>query len=357
MNDILSELNSKEYIFELNDLYNIKFCDLNEIEELVEFIELYWKEDHIFVKNRELLDWQHLDIENNRYNFVIARSKEDNLIHAILGFVPTSQFDKEIKSLKIWPCIWKIKDNIKVKGLGVSLYYYLKEHLKIETMEMLGISEVALGIYKKWGFKTGKISQYYIINDKYTIYNLITNIPDSYSATEKTINVNFQITEAEKGIFDTIETGIFEDKYKSKKYYINRYFNHPVYKYDCYIIYVDKKVSSILFTRDCYAKGSKCIRIVDYLGDKNTISILYDFFKNLIYKKNAEYIDFVLVGWEDELLLKSGFLNRDHSEVIIPNYFEPFELKNIYLDYAHKSIDKVKIEFYKADADQDRPNV
>ena len=51
-----------------------------------------------FPRDRELIDWQHLDKESKTYNFVIARSKQTNQIDGILGFIPTSHFDKSIEN-------------------------------------------------------------------------------------------------------------------------------------------------------------------------------------------------------------------------------------------------------------------
>ena len=55
-----------------------------------------------------------------------------------------------------------------------------------------------------------------------------------------------------------------------------------------------------------------------------------------------------------------GFKKLDTStnEIIIPDYFEPFEQRNISLYFTYKLKDKndrhIKI---KGDADQDRPNI
>ena len=55
--------------------YDIRFCDISEYDKIVNFINNYWQKGHIFTKSKELLDWQHLDKWNNRYNFVIASDK------------------------------------------------------------------------------------------------------------------------------------------------------------------------------------------------------------------------------------------------------------------------------------------
>ena len=59
MNDILPELNGKENIKRLEQDYDIHFCKRDEIDDTVRFIDEYWRKDHIFVRSRALLDWQH----------------------------------------------------------------------------------------------------------------------------------------------------------------------------------------------------------------------------------------------------------------------------------------------------------
>ena len=74
---------------------------------------------------------------------------------------------------------------------------------------------------------------------------------------------------------------------------------------------------------------------------------------------NYEYIDFVEVGLDKECLINAGFINRkEYENVIVPNYFEPFVQENIDLDYAYKTVvNDSRTIFFKADADQDRPNI
>jgi len=358
--DILSELNNKDYIVDLNTNYEIKFCAIDEVDALIEFLRMFWKENHIFVLSRELFNWQHLDTNNNRYNFVIAKQKGSGEIHSVLGFVPTSQFDCNIEKIEIWPCIWKSRDDIKVKGLGVALYYFLKTQIEIETISILGISEVALSIYKHWNFTTGKINHYYILNDNIDDYKLI----DNYFAVGKKKDIkNSDVKKLHKCSLDEymqLDKAFFKaiSKYKTKDYYINRFFKHPLYQYKAYIITECNIPIAVLFIRKCEANGRCAMRIVDYIGAQEALIGNLQNLQELLYNENAEYIDFINVGLNNDVLEASGFLNKKMSSIVIPNYFEPFYLGNVDLDYAYKTVNKdVELVFFKADADQDRPNM
>lgn len=358
MKDIIPELNNKDYINDLLEIYDVHFCQVNEINELVAFIDRYWKKNHIFVLSRKLLDWQHYDVINERYNFVIAKSKKTGEIDSILGFVPTYQFDSTIRNVEIWPCIWKSRDDVHVKGLGVSLYYYLKNNISnIETISILGISEIALSIYKHWNFSTGKIKQYYILNEDIEHFNLIKNeVIDNNKYFNSAINIT-KINEADLVKLFNIHN-MYINKYKSIGYYVNRFLKHPLYKYQIYLVKELNDPRLILFTRECTHNNNRCLRIVDFIGNFDKLGNIYHQLQDILKKNRYEYIDFINVGLDSDIIKKVGFRDIDDSNIVIPNYYEPFLLENVRLDYAYKTIlDKPDCVFVKADADQDRPNL
>lgn len=362
MKDILPELNGKDYIETLFDDYEIRFCEESEYSELIDFLKKYWKNDHIFVLSKEVLDFQHLDKKHHRYNFVIAKHKVSKEIHSILGFVPTSHYDEDIKKIMVWPCIWKSRDDIQRKGLGVSLYYYLKTALPIETISILSISETALSIYKHWNFKTGKIEQYFLPNLDQKAY-LASGFEVFHDAEKEEYKDCFTLekcsVEEFKKIPDNDEIFLKLSQYKTKKYYINRFFLHPVYKYKAYAIKSDNKFEAVMIVRVCGTDDSKCLRIVDFIGNSKAVAGVANQLLDVLKSNKYEYIDFVEVGLNDDDLLKAGFKRRkDYPDIIVPCYFEPFLKENVDLDYAYKTITaNDKMYFFKADADQDRPNV
>ena len=86
-------------------------------------------------------------------------------------------------------------------------------------------------------------------------------------------------------------------------------------------------------------------------------ALLSDFILVMLEEYDAEYIDLYSHGVQIELLEQAGFINRKKvNNLIIPNYFEPFEQKNIDLTFAYKTIQTLPpVRLFKADGDQDRP--
>ena len=360
MKDILPELNGKDYIEKLNDDYDIRFCQIDEFDELIEFIDTYWRKNHIFVLSKPMFDFQHLNLEDNRYDFIIAKHRKTGEIHSALGFVTSNHFDRNIKPMMVWPAIWKTRDDIKVKGLGVGLFYYMKEHLQIDNISALGISTIALSIYKHWNFETGRIIHYVYPNQHISEYYLSENM-DKFEKRPESKD-DLMLKECDEQTYRNISENdeVFSDlsMYKSKEYYINRFFKHPIYHYRFYTIGSNDEIKAVVIARESGSEGHNCLRIVDYIGKLSYLKSVNQQLDELMDSKKYEYIDFVIAGADEDELRKCNFINKYAVEdIVVPNYFEPFVKQNIDLDYALRSIHDDKAVFFKADSDQDRPNL
>ena len=62
-----------------------RFATIKDHDAIISFVKSHWKSDHIFVKSKTIFDWQHLDRENGRINFVLGVRESDNEILGILA--------------------------------------------------------------------------------------------------------------------------------------------------------------------------------------------------------------------------------------------------------------------------------
>ena len=69
------------------------------------------------------MKWQHGDFRKKIINFVVAFNKESKEFDAILGFIPTSQYDSSIGNNDIWLAIWKVKAKYAKTGDLITLPY------------------------------------------------------------------------------------------------------------------------------------------------------------------------------------------------------------------------------------------
>ena len=115
-----------------------------------------------------------------------------------------------------------------------------------------------------------------------------------------------EIKKFEKNLFD------YQYPIKSKKYLINKYIKHPVFKYSFLGYFKNKKIISLIILRVQNYKNLKIGRIVDFVGDQKKLyklnKILYEFSE----RKNLEYIDFYNFGILEKNLIKAGFFNKKY---------------------------------------------
>ncbi len=355
MKDLLETYRKTKYLYDKH--YDIHICTVEEIDDLLEFIDTYWQKGHILTKSRSLLDWQHLDKNNNRYNFIIARSKQDGSIHGVLGFILTSIYDRNIEQPIRWGAIWKVREDVAIKGLGLALKGRLEELVPVHYIGGVGLSKYSKSIDAKLGERMGKLNQYYIVNPEMKEYRLIRNpiVPQISNNDNKK-----KICELSEKEFTPVATHIqeFIMPYKSLRYYVERYYHHPIYKYKTLGIYGDNNdLEAIIVYRKTEANGSNNIFIVDYFGMEGALRGTHRELLGIMKNEQAECISFPCEGISADELQDAGFLLRDTDNMILPVYYEPFEQRNVDLDFHFwTDINYEGIVIVKGDADQDRPN-
>lgn len=363
MSELIPKLDKFNSIFEKFDSqYDTHFCALNEIEDVVSFLDRYWKKGHILVKSRKLLDWQHLDIINKRYNFVVARNKQSSEIHALMGFIPTNFFDSSIQNVLVWGAIWKIREDVAPAGLGIYLWQFLTNKIKFDTWISFGISEDAKKNNKMMGLRICAADNYFFVNPNIkdfkiaygieSFQNLDSEDKEGYTLTEVTID-DYELLSDNEDCFNCVKP------YKTKLYYLNRFFLHPYYKYRCFAIKQQNTIRAFFFVRESPAEGANCLRLVEYVGDYSYLQTVKQSISDLLVRGNYEYIDIITSNVNDEILRKAGFINKiTDRNVIIPNYFEPFLRKNVPMEYSYISLNpSFNPIINKGDSDQDRPSV
>lgn len=344
------------------DRYDIRFCNENERISLMEFIDRYWRKNHILSQSQELLDWQYLNKDKHRYNFVLAICKSTNEIHGILGFISTSLFDSDIKTPMRWGTVWKIREDVASKGLGLALKLYMYQNAKSHYAGGIGLSRFSREINKKMGEEIGVMEHFYMVAPNIEYFLLADHVTEKDKKSCGIRNENVYLKECSKAEFENEKEEYLNYMlpYKSKLYYIKRYFEHPFYKYICIkLIDSQQKSRSALFFRVCEHEGANCIMITDFLGDEQALIGSEHCFRKLLDDYNAEYISFYETGLKDSSLFGAGFKKRKDSDIVLPFYFEPFERKNIDIDFHYYNDETVerKLYFFKGDADQDRPNI
>jgi hypothetical protein len=329
----------------------IRFATIDDVDDIMEFIHNHWKKNHILSQNKNFFLYEHQD--NNRINFVVYRDSK-NKLGGILGFIKSSSNNSDI-----WTVLWKALSNKEHPMLGIELFDFLRKSQDYNILLSPGINGKTIGIYKYLGIYTGYLRQFVLINDKIKKFKIAKILDKKYLQQVQFIENNEynlkQLSEREV-LFD-FEKYKETIPYKDKRYFIKRYFNHPIYKYDVYGIFKNSEIHSLLVTRVVSKNGSNVLRIVDFIGDQEVLKFVTQNLYEKITDEKYEYMDFMCFGFDNELLLKAGFhqINSDSSDLIIPNHFSPFVSENIKINFFADTSQIEKVRMCKADGDQDRP--
>jgi hypothetical protein len=193
-------------------------------------------------------------------------------------------------------------------------------------------------------------------NKSFNILKLEENIV--LKDIEFTNNDRYKLVKLEKNQVDFD----FEKKefipHKDKNYFIKRYFDHPIYSYDIYGVYLDNEMSSLIVTREVEVNDSKILRIMDFLGDQNSLEYVSNILYKIVVENNYEYVDFMCFGFNKDNLNRAGFdkIDIESNTIIAPNYFAPFVQENIKINFMADTKEIEKLRICKADGDQDRPS-
>lgn len=343
--------------------YSIEIAKYEDKDLIQSFIENHWKKNHSLVVSSSLFDFQHYNKEKNNYNYIVAKSVVDghDEIISLMGFIPTSQYDKHLfDNGDYWGAIWKKRDDInddKYKSTGFEVFQRIFSEPNFHSYAAIGISKIALKIYKFWGCKTGYLSHYYILNNKCSDFRIAGNVDKTFlsAPSDYKDERGWSLKTLEPAKLENLNVRGYYRPQKSIEYLINRYAKHPIYQYGFWGVYNNDELKTILVIRKVIVDNHAVIRIVDVLGKLE--GTLYEEFLKMISSESVEYIDLINYGVDERTLFRMGFRKLDlEGELIIPNYFEPFEQRNVILDIAYKS-DYENYVAFKGDSDQDRPNV
>lgn len=334
----------------LEELVKIEVASVDDTEEIMLFIKNNIRADHILASSRDIFVYEFLNSEKNNLNILVARDALDDRIVGIYAYYIYSFADGKYDFAG---GISQISKDCRIPMVGTTLYRKLQEIFPCRCV-------VSVGMNRNTSYKInsrrkdtymGRLSQFYMLSvtGEYRIADIRDEVLVEITEQKQTDLIRFNTCDE---LYSVFEEEKFRNRlpYKDSSYIEHRYFAHPKYEYQLYGAGKDL----VLVCREVEAEGSKALRIVDILGEASNIRYTGKALKNLMYENRYEYIDFMEFGMDKRDILAAGFTELDiNGRNIIPNYFEPFEKKNVEV-LCCASLRPALI--FKADADQDRPN-
>lgn len=327
----------------------IRHAQRQDIPRVMQFIKEHWSERHILANNRKFMEYQHVD-RTDRFTYVIA--EEDGEIYGVEGYI--SMNGEETPDIcgalwKVIPCNYFM--------LGKSIREALMRLTKCRYMSSPGINMNTSGrVLGMYGQYVEKMDHYYRIRDLQEYR--IAVIGDKTVRAAGSENSSGRLVYVSS--FDEMERYLSEEylktkvPYKDKVYLRYRYFEHPIYEYDVYAI-VQPKRRSFVIMREVSANQAKIGKIVDFIGEDEDLEGLSTAWDRLMEEKGYEFIDMYSYGIPERIMERSGFKKLEGEENIIPNYFEPFEAKNVDIYFVSNVLEGLHL--YRGDGDQDRPSM
>jgi hypothetical protein len=333
----------------------LEFCPLDDAEALMRFFREHWSENHVLGHSRALLDWQHRDGEAGRYNFLVARL-EDGAIAGILGFIPASRFDPALaaEDETVWLTNWKVIE----PGVGLMMLRDLTRRLAPRWIGTAGLNPQTRGIYQALGYRTGKLERFYRLNPALAGRRL-ASVPEGWPSPARTLGET-PLHELQPEEFMLATEGLALDESgqtprKSRALLAERYLAHPFYRYRVFMAR-DRDRACAIVMRACTHEGATALRVVDLIGDAESLAGCGPAFDALLATEGAEYVDFYCSGAQAALRAAGFEILEADGPLVLPSYFEPFDRSNVEILWSLKGPGE-PVVICKGDADQDRPSL
>lgn len=336
-----------------NKIYDIRLARKDEYPVLHIFLTKNWGENHILVKNKDIFDFQYL--EGDEYNIVVAVNKENGEFDAFWGIITTSKYDPVLLGNgDSWGALVKIRTDVhndEIGGIAMKMLRWIIKEPRFCHFNHNGLGPKGRVFLMPYCAASGPMRQYYLANRKVSEFKVAQfPILGDYGDS------GYIVRRVELKDIALLPPSSYKPK-KTLCYITNRYAKHPIYHYFAWEIVKNDVIKSIWILRKILLPGlGSVLRVVDAIGDLEGIGCIGNQIQSLLETEDVEYVDFLNFGISPDTFKQMGFKELDvESSTIIPNYFEPFEKKNVTIVSGLDSDDGYVI--FKGDGDQDRPNV
>lgn len=323
----------------------IRHAQPSDLDAIVDFIRLYWRENHIFVRNAAFFQYDLM--RNDVPQFLLAEA--DGSIVGILGYM---QYGMALESSDLFLVIMRVLDSHAKEGTAIRFLKACRE-LTTGNIHTIGANPNMFPLYKLMRYRTGFLNHYYWVNPDVEIFR-IANISSSenWNVCDDPQAARL-IAEVDEVEYEQLDHS--SQVKKSFEYFCNRYFNHPLYNYEVYEVRYGECLKGVGIIRHVDALQSRMIRIVDWIGDEMYFASFARTVQELCLRKGSEYIDLYCSGFSSKTIEHSCFQPvTDRTPDALPNYFSPFVKQNVSISFC--TTDSRTLKFFRGDGDQDRPS-
>ena len=254
----------------------------------------------------------------------------------------------------IWVSVWVAAKSHN--GVGLELMNALPGLLNADVVACNNIRPNTCTFYQFLGWKAERLPHYYRLGRRRAYY---LAKPLRYSLPP--VQRDLGLAKIESAA-DLIPLGMPATPHTPRKdvwYMRRRYFHYPHFKYDVWAAQENGKLLAYVVTRTVTAQETGCaavVRLVDFIGEDSVLPRIGAALDAILNHAGAEYMDCYNAGIPADVWLAAGFTERVEGDgCIIPNYLTPPVHENT--EYYYFTNKPESFVMFKADGDQDRPNL
>ena len=308
----------------------------DEAERVVAFLDENWDGRLALVHAQDYFDFYYRPFGLQSLQFAVAET--DGEISAVAGYILANRS----ASPDVWVSVWCARKGCN--GVGLELMAALPELTGARVLACNNIRPKTMAFYRFLGWTADRMDHYYRLSERGE-YRLARSDGRRQPVPVPGVPL-IRISGAEE--IGAVPEG---KPHKDAWYVARRYFGFPRLSYDVW-----RAGDSIVVTRTIDAGCARVVRVVDYIGAPQDFAKCGEGLAAWMKQENAEYMDCYCAGMSPEVMEQAGFLARsEDSEAVIPNYLDPPLLQNT--EYYYFTNDPDGFVMFKADGDQDRPNL
>ncbi|MDO4565830.1 MAG: hypothetical protein Q4B42_00715 [Oscillospiraceae bacterium] len=352
-----------------------------ELEEFRAFCLESWGEKHPLIHNEATFNYYFR--RGEKLNFALARDAESGDILSVCGYILANSSSR--------PDAW-ISYLVSKKGapfgLAYRLFDYIIETTNCRSLACNNIRKKTRGLYELRGWHFGQLKHYYRLNESLERFTLAEinerdipplngsvpiarascspshaegggrAIPAALSGEfHESSRVEIRKINGKEELESFEESVLAENRpYKDSGYLERRYLRSPWFAYELLGAFENARPLALLVHRKISAGAESVLRVVDFIGDCAALKGFGAYLDEEMKRLGAQFCDFFAAGLKPELMRAAGFALREDDVNIIPNYLEPPLMQNSDF-YYFTSDDPAVYRVFKADGDQDRPNI
>ncbi len=336
-------------------MMRIELAALRDADEIMRFLHEHWRSNHILSRSRELFLYDFQDGE--RLNIAVSRD-ETGAVTGLFGFM----FYNSSALPDLAGSLWKAVVHVTEPMAGLKLRNFVMGNVPHRFFCAPGAGLQTRPVYEMLGMQWHRMHHYFLLNPARRSFELAA-VPERRRVGGRVGKRDPETAVERMRDPGELQQFCFDDDprlrpLKDRRYVYKRFFRHPIYSYDVYALRSGGAIANIMVCRMAEHGGSRAYRLVDFYGPEASMPQAASFLQEYIIDHDAEYADFVCHGFDHAIMKDAGFQDLDFSqdELIIPNYFEPFERKNVPVYCVADRVPGVHFRQVKADGDQDRPN-